>query len=255
MPGWSMKYSGSRSVNLAVTLVFAALIFSGTARAQDIVWGQPKGIAGASDISKRGTYVDAIQTYCGSDWGNAGAPASTITIGDTTFNVVTATPNSYSDGKMISYAITTAQLFFASGDNPTSGWNRFPTASPSSDDYSKVVSNGVYITSGNPNGTVTLSGLKAGHVYEVQVWNFVQDGEHSLTLLSGKTPVTLDNLAGGVPASGPLAPGASYGQFALGTFTARGATETFDWSCGGGTYALLGSIALRDISDAASSAQ
>jgi len=211
------------------------LIFCGAARAQDIAWGQPKGITGTSDISKRGTYVDAIQTYGGSDWGNASVPASAITIGDTTFN-----------------AVTTGQLYFTSGDNPTSGWNRFPTASPSSDDYSKVVSNGIYITSGNPNGTATLSGLKAGPVYEVQVWNFVQDGEHSLTVLSGKTPGTLDNLAG-VPASGPLAPGAAYGQFVLGTFTARSATETFDWSCSGGSYALLGSIALRDITTDSSS--
>jgi hypothetical protein len=247
-----MKYSGSRSVNLAVALVLAPLIFCGVARAQDIAWGQPKGITGTSDISKRGTYADAIQTYGGSDWGNASVPASAITIGDTTFNAVTATPTSFSDGKMISYAVTTGQLYFTSSDNPTSGWNRFPTASPSSDDYSKVVSNGVYITSGNPNGTVTLSGLKAGQVYEVQVWNFVQDGEHSLTVLSGKTPVTLDNLAG-VPASGPLAPGAAYGQFVLGTFTARSATETFDWSCSGGSYALLGSIALRDVTNASSS--
>ena len=232
----------------AIALAFALSIFSNAARAQDIVWGQPKGITGTSDISKHGTYVDAIQTYGGSDWANAGAAASAITIGDTIFNAVTAGPNSYADGKMISFAITTGQLFFTSSDNPNSGWNRFPTASPSSDDYSKLVSSGVYITSGKPNGTVTLSGLKAGDVYEVQVWNFVQDGEHSLTVLSGKTPVTLDNLAG-VPDSGPLAPGAAYGQFVLGTFTARGATETFDWSCGGGTYALLGAIALRDITN------
>jgi hypothetical protein len=231
-----------RSVLLSLS---GLVLFTGAAHAQDILWKDPQPINGIKDISNRGTYADAIQTYATT----TGVSASKISIGDTTFFPVTAGTDSYSDGKMISFAITSGQLFFASNYNANLGWNSFPSSSPSSSDYSAVVSNGVYINKGDPNGTVTFSQLQTGHTYEVQVWVFVQDGEHSLTTLSGKNPVTLDNLAGNVPPTGPLPPG-SYGQYVIGTFTANGPTEKFDWSCAGGSYALISSIALRDISNA-----
>ena len=237
------------SLHRSTSLLILGLAFTaGTARAQDIRWREPQPITGIKDISQHGTYVDAIQCYAGADWGNAGAPASTLTIGDTIFHTVKVGKESCDDGKMISFALTKGQLYFTSGNNPATGWNLFPTGSPSSSDYSSVVSSGVYISSGDPNGTVTFSQLQTGHTYEVQVWAFVQDGDHGLTTLSGKAPVTLDNLAGNPPASGPL-PAGSYGQYVIGTFTATGSTEKFDWSCGGGSYALISSIALRDTSD------
>ncbi len=227
----------------------AHLIFSSLAKAQDIQWASPQLIVGIGDISKHGTYVDAVQTYLGNDVDGRSIGTKDITIGDTIFHKASAGADSGGDG-IITFSINRGQRYFASGNNPHGGWNLFPVDPPSSYDYSTVVSNGIYIGNGDTDGVVTLCQLKIGHLYEVQVWLFVQDHEHSLTKLSGKNSVTLDNVAGKVPPDGTISSGA-YGNFVLGTFKATGPTEKFVWSIddSGGQFAAISSIALRDITD------
>ena len=217
--------------------------------AQDIQWASPQLIVGTGDISKHGVYVDALQTYLGTDIDGKGVGPTEITIGDTIFHKASAGVDSGGDGT-ISFSINKGQRYFASGNNPHAGWNVFPIDPPSSPDYSRIVSNGIYISNGDTDGLVTFSQLKIGHLYEVQVWLFVQDHEHSLTKLSGKNSVTLDNAAGRAPPDGPL-PSGAYGNFVLGTFKANHLVENFVWSLddSGGQYAAISSIALRDITD------
>jgi hypothetical protein len=225
------------------------LVFSSLGDAQDIQWARPQLIVGTGDISKHGTYVDALQTYLGNDVDGKKTGTTDITIGDSIFHKASAGADSGGDG-IITFSINRGQRYFGSGNNPQSGWNIFPVDPPSSSDYSTIVSNGIYISNGDTDGVVKFSQLKIGHLYEVQVWLFVQDHEHSLTKLSGKNSVTLDNAAGEVPPDGPLPPGA-YGNFVLGTFKASGPTEKFEWSLDdkGGQFAAISSIALRDITD------
>jgi len=225
------------------------LAFSSLGDAQDIQWASPQLIVGTGDISKHGTYVDALQTYLGNDVDGKKTGTTDITIGDTIFHKASAGADSGGDG-IINFSINRGQRYFGSGNNPHSGWNIFPVAPPSSPGYSTIVSNGIYISNGDADGVVKLSKLKIGRLYEVQVWFFVQDHEHSLTKLSGKNSVTLDNAAGKLPPDGPIPPGA-YGNFVLGTFKATGSTEQFVYSIddSGGQYAAISSIALRDITD------
>jgi len=235
-----------RAVLLAIAI---HLGFSSLAHAQDIQWGSPQLIVGIGDISKHGTYVDALQTYLGNDVDGKKIGTTDITICDTIFHKASAGADSGGDG-IITFSINKDQRYFGSGNNPNSGWNIFPVAPPSSPEYSTIVSNGIYISNGDTDGVVKFSKLKIGRLYEVQVWFFVQDHEHSLTKLSGKNSVTLDNAAGHLPPDGLIPPG-SYGNFVLGTFKATSSTEQFVYSIddSGGQYAAISSVALRDITD------
>jgi acetyl esterase/lipase len=247
-PGKTFRY---------VTLFSLAITFcAAVGRAQVVAWQTPTGIQGDSDISTAGTYVDAIQTYAGPHVQGGSGPATMVKIGDTVFNLITGADATYGDGT-ISVTAPPKALFFSSNTNPIQSgqFNAFPTGPQFSADYSALVSNGSFFNAG-PIGSINFSKLTAGHIYQVQIWCFVQDGATSLTNFtddSGNT-LTLD-AAVHVPKTGSLTAGSSYGQFALGWFQAKDTTASIDWAAGEGSpYPLISAIALRDVTSLPSAA-
>jgi hypothetical protein len=199
-------------------VVLTALVWNLPARAQLIDWGTPTSmtyaITGVSDISTAGTSFDAIQ-------GEQGKPVETI--GDTTFNLVTtSTAYGYGDG-LISFSANTN---FSGADGG------FTSASPSSSAYASVLAGCAYVA--GQVGTVTISGLTANDEYQVQLWNAtgVNYGEADNTDYSGVAPLTL----GG-------------GDYALGTFTATGSTESFTYTYDSNShgFGVVSDIAVREL--------
>jgi alpha-1,3-glucanase-like protein/carbohydrate binding protein with CBM6 domain len=217
------------SILKMAAVALATLTSSVTVNAQNITWGSATGITGDANLVTSGTYVDAFLTNT--------SKTTSLTADGVTFNPATSSSNtSGTDGK-ISFTVT-------SGTNLPYSTNAFPTASPSSTAFAALMnSGGTYENGGTGAGTVTLSGLISGHTYAVQVFNYINDGDAGLTKLSGTTPVTLSN-APGAGGSG------TNGEYATGTFTATGTTETFNWNGQGSGYTLLGSISVRDTTNA-----
>jgi hypothetical protein len=197
-----------------------------TVLAGNIVWGSATGITGDSDLVTNGIYFDALLPNLG-----AGAP---LTADGIIFNsAVTTSSTSAGDGT-ISFVVTSGSI-----NNYNSG--SFPTAPPSSAAFAAIMdSGGTYETGGAGAGLVAISGLKAGHIYSVQVFNYATDGDRGLTTLSGTTPVSLSNL----PESGGTN---TYGEFATGTFIASSVPEGFNWNGAGSGYTVLGVISVVDV--------
>jgi hypothetical protein len=88
------------------------------------------------------------------------------------------------------------------------------------------------------NGTVTVSGLTSGDNYQVQVWSsypYSSPNAHTtFTGPSGSNTVTL------LPENN---------QFALGTFTASGSTESFNYDYGN-RYGLVNAVSVRELASA-----
>jgi lysophospholipase L1-like esterase len=189
---------------------------------QTIAWGAATGITGDANLLTNGVYFDALML-------NTSISSSPSADG-VTFNVATSLGGGmFGDGK-ISYA-GNALINFA--------WaNNFPVSASASSAFATVMDDGgIFQNGGSGTGTVTISGLTAGRSYAVQVFNYAPDGDAGLTTLSGTTPVTLSNLPG---------PDGN-GQYTTGTFTADGATETFDWIGAGSSYTVLGAISVREM--------
>jgi len=194
--------------------------------ASTIVWGPAMGITGDSNLVTNGIHLDALLS-------NTGA-GSSLTADGVTFNKVTSNSSSGGSDGIISFAVT-------SGNNNTYAFDEFATAPPSSPAFAAIMdSGGTFENGGAGAGSVTISHLTAGHVYSVQVFNYANDNDQGLTTLSGATPVTIGNLPG-------LAGPNTYGEFATGTFTATGASETFKWNGAGSSYTVLGPISVVDI--------
>jgi lysophospholipase L1-like esterase len=210
-----------------VAIACVTLVPNSAAHAQNIAWGSATGITGDANLSTAGSYFDAFLTDTGL--------SSSLTADGITFNPSTSSSStSGSDGK-ISFTVT-------SGTNNQYGFATFPTASPSSTAFAAIMnSGGTFETGGAGAGTVTLSGLTVGHTYAVQIFDYANDGDAGLTTLSGSPSVTLSNLAGAAGAG-------TNGEFATGTFTATGTTESFNWSGAGSGYTVLGAISVRDLS-------
>jgi lysophospholipase L1-like esterase len=197
------------------------------APAQAISWGNAVGITGDADLSAAGSYFDALMLNT-----SVGA----VSAAGVHFNASASLGGgSYGDG-IISYT--------GSGLNNFSWPNSFPTSSQASSAFASLMDDGsIYQFGGNGTGTVTISGLSFGHLYQIQVFNYAPDGDAGLTILSGAIPVSLSNL----PGSGGIG---TYGEFATGTFYATNATEFFNWSGAGSSYTVMGCISIRDVSAA-----
>ncbi len=210
-----------------VVVYFVVVALMGIpAHGQNIAWGSAMGITGDANFATSGGYFDALIPN---------TSVATLTADGMTFHPAASLGGSaYGDGK-ISYTGSGLNNF---------GWNNFPTTTPSSPAFAAVMNAGGTFQSGSTGtGTVTISGLTPGDNYVVQVFNYASDGDHGNTTLSGSTPVTLENLPGDGGAG-------TYGEFATGTFTAAGTTESFNWTGAGASgqqYTVIGSIVVRDV--------
>jgi hypothetical protein len=217
--------------------VIGLLSFASPSQAQIITWAAANNITGNTDIvvPTIGTLVDAGTFYGGSDLVNGTLPVNTGAgnTGGTNiiFNQITGSGTD-TDGKDIS--VTTP----GGGLGPYSG-GPFTTTSPSSAAYSDLISPYIGFTVGN-TGTVMLSGLNFGDTYQVEAWSYFTGAgdvtgppaHPGYTTLTGSTSV---NLASGV------------GQYAIGTFTATGASETFGYAVNNSdNHAVLNAITLFD---------
>ena len=197
--------------------------------AQAISWGNAAGITGDANLSEAGSYFDALMLNT-----SVGA----VPVDGINFNASTSLGGgSFGDG-IISYS--------GSGVNDFSWPNSFPTSSQASSAFASLMDDGsIYQSGGSGSGTVAISGLSFGHIYQIQVFNYAPDGDAGLTTLSGTTPVSLSNL----PGSGGIN---TYGEFSTGTFYATSASEFFNWNGAGSTYTVIGCISVRDVSAAVS---
>jgi len=200
-------------------LLVAAGLGGLAASAQNIAWSGAATITGDANLATNGLYFDAFIPL---------VPAS-LTADGVIFNAPTGGDT---DGK-ISYVVTSGSdrryhnnTAFTGG---TAAFNAIMNAG------------GTFETSGAGAGTVTISGLTTGDAYSVQIFNYAGDGDPGLTTFSGSPSVQLSTEVGG---------NFTQGQFVTGTFTATGATETFNWNGNGSMYTVLGAISVRELPSA-----
>ena len=220
-----MKTKKLTTIGLATLAAWSMICPGSMASAQDIGWGPATGITGDANLAP-GVYYDAFLP-------NTGTP-SPLSVDGITFNVDTIVSSTSSSDGIISVTIT-------SGSLNDYGGSTFPSTAPSSSDFAAVMNaGGIYQNGGAGTGTVTISGLTPGQNYEVQVFNYVSDGDAGLTTLSGTNTVTLNNLPGAGGAN-------TDGEFASGTFTASSDTETFNWTGAGSAYTVVGAIYVSSV--------
>jgi hypothetical protein len=197
---------------------------------QTINWGPAIGITGDNSLQTNGTYLDAYIPDT--------TLSSSLVVDGVIFNISTSSSGTGGSDGIISFTVL-------SGNNLSYNFTTFPTAPPSSPAFAAVMNaGGTYENGGAGSGIVVISGLTAGHLYSVQVFNYANDGDPGLTTYSGTTNVTLSNL----PGSGGAG---TYGEFSTGTFTASTTNESFYWNGAGSGFTVLGAISVRDISSTA----
>ncbi len=185
-----------------------------------ITWGSAMNISagnGNADVRNVGTLLDA---------GAVGAAAVTAPgVGGTVVNGVRfSTLSGPTTGATDFYhkiSVTYSSMTTAGSGGTTST-------------YSTILSGLLYVK--DVSATVTLSGLTAGHVYQVQYWAH-QPGAPNGAVLSGSPSVTL---LGDQPGT------STAGQYAVGTFTASDTSLQFTYSPVP-TYAIIDAITLFDI--------
>ena len=205
-----------------------------------IVWGSPQTVSGDSDVSTTGSLLYAFT------FGGTAAPASA------TVNGVTFSPFRIPGGVVTS--ATVGSVTISESPGTLYGSNSFGTASAPfsglSSSYQSLLGSGAYAD--NPATiTVTLGGLTNGQQYQLQWWT---NNSSNILSIFGETftnttatainSVTLDanstNTVGGV------------GQYAIGTFTAAGPTQTFQLSeTSGGFNPLINALQVRAVPEPA----
>jgi hypothetical protein len=197
---------------------------------QTINWGPAIGITGDNSLQTNGTYLDAYIPGT--------TLSSSLTVDGIVFNVSTSSSSTGGSDGIISFSVL-------SGNNLSYNFTTFPTAPPSSPDFAAVMNaGGTYENEGTGSGIVVISGLTAGDLYSVQIFNYANDGDPGLTTFSGTANVTLNNLPGAAGAG-------TYGEFTTGTFTATTTNESFYWNGAGSGFTVMGAISVRDISSTA----
>jgi hypothetical protein len=219
-----MKTKALAIPGLGILVAWSMICPDSPARAQNIGWGPATGITGDANLAS-GVYYDAFLP-------NTGAP-SPLTVDGITFNVDEIVSGSSTSDGIITVTAASGSL------SPYTA--NFPSISSASAAFAAVMdAGGIYQTGGTNTGTISISGLTTGQTYQVQIFNFVSDGDPGLTTFSGTNTVTLGNL--------PNAGGANtYGEFATGIFTATNSTETFDWTGAGSGYTVVGAIYVSEV--------
>jgi hypothetical protein len=234
-----MKITKLNSSCLMTALGLAVFLTTSSVQAQNIVWGSAQTLTGDSNLvdattTPGATYFDALLTN---------PSATTLAVDGVTFN---ASGGGQTDGT-ISFAYTSGTGSAISSTNPNgdvNGFGEFSTASPSSAAFAALLNTGGNFGSASGSGsagTVTISGLTSGANYDVEELSYVLGFTGAVTL-SGTTPVTVSNDIGG---------NLGVGQFAIGTFTATGSTETFNWTGAANQgFPMLGNINVEEITAA-----
>jgi hypothetical protein len=212
-----MKNMTFKSLAAASATLLIALLTS-QASAQNISWGSAQAIAGDASLSIAGVYFDAlIPEYTG----------TALSADGVNFNNDTALTASGGGDGIISYA-------WNGGGN--SRYDFSGTFTLGSASFNAVMeAGGAYVGNGTATGSVTMSGLTAGHNYLVQDFEY-DNGNGGATVLGGSTPVTITGGSIG-----------GQGEFVTGTFTATGSTEAFSLTGSDPAFTVLGSLSVRDI--------
>lgn len=228
------------TISAAVVVGCLAVVCGpGAATAANIVWGSATTVSGDSDVDTTGSLVYAVT------FGGTAAPPST-TVNGVTFSPFRIPPPTVSTvtgtfgGRTITISESPGLLFayntFGSGSAPFSGL---------SSSYQSMLGSGVYADQANTI-TVSLNGLTSGENYRLQWWTNDSaklspffGGSFTSTTATAGNAVTLDanvtNLVGGL------------GQFAIGTFTASGTTQTFALTEPSDYQPLINGLQLRAV--------
>ncbi len=202
-----------RSLLVAVTVSATGLV---SASAATVTWTAPVANSATSDISTEGTLVDSILFSGGNKITGAtgNAFASTTVNGVTFAKALNPTTN---------VETSVAGLISTQEDNDQNT-GRSPTSDPN---YNHLLSGESYTNPGDYYN-ITLSGLTAGHTYELQAWvddsTVTNPGQNDLYLYGG---------AGHT--DGVLVPN---GDHITGYFTADATTETLAWGGNPAEFAL-----------------
>jgi hypothetical protein len=194
------------------SLLAAAVLIAlaGTARAQLINWNTIGNISGPSDIATQGTYVDALQTHGGYDF--VAGPTVPISVLNPTTNISTQfnvyTSSGSTAGSPANYFADSTFKITADNDGGSDGSGSDATP------YQQVLDQATYAFTPEI-GTVTMSGLTSGDLYQVQVW--ASAGYRPTTFTSGTHVANLNFVLNGT------------GQYVIGTFKAIGTTQTFTY--------------------------
>ncbi len=192
-----------------------------TGFAATITWGAATTISADPDVYTNGA---ALYAYTG---------GTAATVNGVTFTA--GNSGAAWGGISLSGFGTDNQTAFGSGTG--SPWSTLSTV------YKTVLSGGAY--GGASAGTVTLNGLTSGHEYAVQIWANDNRGggeatRNEIASSTGGNTVTLAYEAN--QASG----GGGVGQYALGTFVANSASQTFTLTPSASGSVQLNGINVRD---------
>ena len=236
-------------VSLTCATALATFLTTSSVHAQNVTFGSAQTITGDANLidaldTPGAVNIDAIlpNGNYNSPIGNNGSgnPSPTsLTADGVTFNALTPSSTSISDA---TFSLTASSGSFSSYGNNNGG---YPVSGSASSAFAAVMSAGGLYGSGPGVITISASALTTGDIYDVQIFNFSDDGANeSTTFTSGNSVSLFDN--NGVGAN----PATYLGQFATGTFTATGADETIDFSQGSGPYTpVIGAINLVDVTD------
>ena len=193
---------------------------------QTITWGPATGISGDNSLLTNGVSLDAFIPN---------VSAGDLIVDGIIFNGPSTYGPTEGDDGIISFNII-------NGDENSYYPGTFPSTPPSSSAFATLMRQGGYYADGGVGfGLITITNLTAGDSYSVQVFNYNTDGNANLTTFTGSNSVTLNDLAN---AGGPN----TYGEYAIGTFTASATSESFFWQGAGSSKTLFGTISVLDIS-------
>jgi len=221
---------------LAAVLGLAAFVTSSTIQAQNVTLGSPQLITGDNnliDAANTPGVVDVDAILPNGNRNNGVNTGASITADGVTFNAATFSTTSTSDGT-ITLTAAASPGTYSSGSFSQYGNNGggFPVSGSASASFAAVQTvGGVFGTAGVI--TISSAALTAGTTYDVQIFNYSNDGANeSTTFTSGGSSVTLVD-----------DDGAGNGYFTTGTFTATGANEVIDFSYASGPYTpVVGAI-------------
>jgi fibronectin type 3 domain-containing protein len=194
-----------------------------------ITWGSPMNIADDTDVSTIGTLLYAY---------DAVAASGSLTLNGVTFsNVNDGLPTPGSSPDMTS----DVTIYSAHGFGYAGCSQNFLTVCALSATY-QLLQDSAFYPSGTVTVGITLYNLINGHTYLVQVWDATsgyQEVRDVTYTSAGGNSVTLHVNVGGQVGT--------LGQYAIGTFTAIGTSQTFSYAPTITTYAArMNMIQVRD---------
>ena len=218
-------------------LALTPAMFLASANAATILWRSAVTISGDSDVSTTGTSVFAANFDR-----NAATTSSTVN-GVTFVGGSSGLTDSSIYGNSLTYDVTSsATSAYGSSSAPFSGLSA---------SYQSLLQAGIFDSGAGPHAeTLTLGNLSIGQMYELQIWVHDARGNSNAagTMQIVGTSTVLDYNTGTSGAGGvnPYANG-GLGQYAIGTFTADAATQSFDLNAPDGQW-HLNALQLRAIS-------